>query len=113
MANKSRSPLQLSGALTIENAATLAADLQAAITPDADLFVDLTAVTELDLPALQILYAAAKTAQNHGRVLGLTGKLQPEAVRRLISAGFIRDLPPTAEQLMAQLPDFPGKGMAK
>jgi len=111
--NESRPRLKLSGALTIENAATVAASLQAAIKPGADIEVDLSAVTELDLPALQLLYSAAKTVQATGNAMKLTGKLQSDAIRRLVASGFIREIPGTAEQLMRQLPDYPGNDLAQ
>ncbi len=98
--------LPLSGVLNIENSAETALLLSDAINKSEKLAIDLSGVRELDLPGIQLLYSASRTAANKGRSLVLTGSIAPEAIRKLLHAGFIQNTCSSGEALMAMLPDF-------
>lgn len=97
----------LEGALTIETASGLAKRLRDALTGPGNLTLDLSAVTDLDLPALQLFYAAAKSAAKQGKRLAFSGTVQAAACKRLPVAGFLTEIPVSGEQLQKLLPDFP------
>jgi len=98
--------LPLSGVINIENSAKIAVLLSDAINKYENLAIDLSGVKELDLPGIQLLYAACHTASDKGKTFTLTGSIAPEAVRKLLYAGFIQNSCSSGEALMAMLPDF-------
>lgn len=65
--------LAIEGELTIYRAAELRETLLAALaaSPDVDLTLDLSGVTEFDSAGVQLLMAASKSAQARGRALRL------------------------------------------
>ncbi len=102
--------LPLSGVINIENSAKIAGLLADALKKCGRLAVDLSGVTELDLPGIQLLYSLSKTAAVKGKTVILTGNIAPQAVRRLLHAGFIQNACTSGESLMAMLPDFNAAG---
>ncbi|MBU0935576.1 MAG: STAS domain-containing protein [Spirochaetes bacterium] len=109
---KDTSRLVFSGALTIEKAADIAGQLKKALAASAQLSVDVSEVTDLDLPVLQVLYAAARSAEKLGGSLVFEGRLQDDTCRKLATSGFVREKITVADQLIKQLPDFPVSGQA-
>lgn len=97
----------LSGAYIIDRASDLARELSAALALARVIEVDLSEATELDLSAVQALYAAARSAGARGGGLRLAGSLRPELVERLAASGFARGGERNGAELAASLPDFP------
>lgn len=84
--------IKLSGAYGIDRAAELASALRAGL-QDAKgrpgLLIVLDEVEELDLPAVQILYAARRSCLRRGLELRFSGALDPEVSRRLLAGGLV------------------------
>lgn len=104
--SKPRTRLPLDGELTIFRAAEVAALLQAAIAGlgadgDAELELDLAAVTALDSAGVQLLLAAKKSAQAKGGALRVTGHSAAvlEVFDRLNLAGHFGDVQPAPAAL--------------
>jgi anti-anti-sigma regulatory factor len=70
--------------------------------------LDLSAVEDIDLSCLQVLYAARRGARESGRQFDLTGRLRPRLVSRLRSTGFISTEVETGEELEQALSFFKG-----
>jgi anti-anti-sigma regulatory factor len=82
--------LRLEGGITIGVAAELKAHLQQALASGKALRVDLQQATELDITALQLLWAAGCEAKESGREFRLAGKLPPEIATAATEAGMER-----------------------
>lgn len=84
--------IKLSGAYGIERAAELASALQAAL-QEAEgrpgLLLELDEVAELDLSAVQLLYAARRSCVRRGLAFGFAGAINPEVSKRLFSGGLV------------------------
>ncbi len=104
--NSSRRTLKLAGALNIERASSLKAELAAALSASSEVFADLSAIEDLDLACLQVFYAAHKQALARGKIFHFTGSVPGRVVRRLSASGFLRGSPDTAEDFEASLADF-------
>ena len=100
--------LKLSGSYAIDRASDLARELGDALAKARIVEVDLSGATEIDLPALQVLYAAASSATARGGSIRLTGIASEELCGRLVSSGFSRVGPLAGEYFSMALPDFKG-----
>lgn len=69
---KKEGTLSVEGALTVSRIAEVREELLAAFKSSAKVVLDLTAVTEVDLSALQLCCSAHKTAVKKGKVFELT-----------------------------------------
>jgi len=98
--------LQLSGVLNIENSTKIALLLYEAVEKYDNLAIDVSGLKELDLPGIQLLYSACRTASAKGKTVSLTGSIDPDAIRKLLHAGFIQNICSSGEALAAMLPDF-------
>lgn len=84
--------IKLSGAYGIERAAELARELLDALDEAKGrpgLVVELDELADLDLPAVQILYAARHSCQRRGLGFGFTGAVSPELSKRLLAGGLV------------------------
>jgi anti-anti-sigma regulatory factor len=68
--------------------------------------LDLGAVTELDLAALQVVYSAAQSAKAKGGELRFTGRVTDAVCSRLVAAGFSTHGPLSGDEFMKNLPEF-------
>lgn len=100
--------LQLTGSYAIDRAADMARALGDALAKARIVEVDLSEVKEFELPALQVLYAAANSAAARGGSLRLIGVASEELCARLISSGFSRIGPLGGADFSLALPDFMG-----
>ncbi|MCK7479687.1 MAG: hypothetical protein M0C28_22035 [Candidatus Moduliflexus flocculans] len=64
------------------------------------------AVEDVDLPVLQLLYAARKEAARTGREFHFLGLIKDRVASRLAASGFVVGSPPSGEELEADLVDF-------
>ena len=80
--------LVLSGALLLREAEDLHARLLHAVQVQPQLELDLTAVTEADLSALQLLLAAGRSARRSGKPVEVRGTLPASLREALARAGF-------------------------
>lgn len=84
--------IKLNGAYGIERAAELARELGDAV--DAakakpGLILELDGLVELDLPAVQILYAAKRSCLRRGLGFEFAGAVDPELSNRLLAGGLV------------------------
>ncbi len=104
--DSSQRTLRLSGALTIDRAASLKAELAVALSESQEVLADLSAIVDLDLACLQIFYAARKQAVSGGKAFHFVGSVPSRVVRRLSASGFLRGDSERAEDFEASLADF-------
>jgi anti-anti-sigma regulatory factor len=76
--------IRLGGAIDIGGAAALKAALLEAIASGDPIRVSVDAVSELDVTAYQLLWAAAREAERSGLILSLAGEI-PEPLRSALS----------------------------
>ncbi len=90
--NETETPFTLllgEGAVTIEKAATIKTLLLQAFDTYHNLEIDLSKVTELDVPILQLICAAFFEAKKRNIELHLIGSLHPDVQSLLILSGFV------------------------
>lgn len=78
---------RLYGALTVERAAELKAELAARDGNDGDLTLDLSEVKEFDFSLIQLLHSARKTYLNKGGTFAIVGKVPPPVGRAMELCG--------------------------
>jgi anti-anti-sigma regulatory factor len=105
-AGQSPGIVNLSGSLLVERASALKGEIAAALEGGDNVLLCFSSVEELDLPCLQVLYAARISAKAAGKELHFTGTLPPRVARRLASCGFLRGDSDRLEDLEAALADF-------
>jgi anti-anti-sigma factor len=98
--------MQLSGSLNVDRASGLQKELSSALGEADHVLVDLSGVEEIDLSALQILYAARRSAAAAGKEFHLIGSIPSKAVKRLVACGFLHGSPVRAEEVESGLVDF-------
>ncbi len=98
--------LSLSGSYAIDRASDLAREMSDALGQARIVELDLTGVEDLDLPALQILYAAAASAAARGGELRLVGTASEGLCGRLVNGGFAQTGPQSAVAFAGRLPGF-------
>lgn len=84
--------ITLTGAYGIERAAELASELRNAL--DAaqakpGLILELDGLVELDLPAVQLVYAAKRSCLRRGIGFAFAGAVEPELAKRLLQGGLL------------------------
>lgn len=85
---ETRSVIRLEGDIDITCSDELMRTLVEAISSQKELRVDLAGVTDLDVTAMQLFWAAAHEAEKRGISLAVTGQI-PEAIRCAVrEAGF-------------------------
>jgi anti-anti-sigma factor len=98
--------LSLSGSLNVDRATSLQGELSSALGEAKYVLVDLSGVEEIDLSALQILYAARRSAKAANKELHLVGSMSSKVVKRLAACGFLHGSPVRAEEVETGLADF-------
>jgi len=81
--------VELSGALTIQNAGCVRDELMAALATGEDLTVDCRSGTEIDLTFVQLLLSARLTAEHNGHSLFLAAPLPVPLLSVLERGGFL------------------------
>jgi anti-anti-sigma factor len=104
--NSAPKTLSPSGSLNVDRAASLQTELSSALGEAKHVLVDLSGVDEIDLSALQILYAARRSARAAGKELHLVGSMSSKVVKRLVACGFLHGSPTRAEEVETGLADF-------
>ena len=102
--------LDLEGNLGIEKAASLRLRILEELRGGRTVEIDLSAVDDIDLSCLQVLYAARREAARLGGSFALRGVLSRRIVKRLKSSGFVLALPGTGGDLETTLVDFSVEG---
>ncbi len=94
------------GRLYIDTAAEIRASLLKAFAKPGTVQFRWDSVEDVDLPALQLLYAARKEAARAGREFRFTGIVMDRVASRLVSAGFVPSPPLSGEELESNLAEF-------
>ena len=94
--NETACLLRLEGEVGIFSATELAKLLKEALATEKEIRVDLQGVTDLDVTALQLLWAAGRTASQMGKRFGLVGRI-PEPALLAASDSGLESLPILAE----------------
>jgi anti-anti-sigma regulatory factor len=81
--------LNLGATLNVEKAAALRGEIVDALASGESVSVSFSAVEELDLSCLQVLYAALASARSSGRDLHFVGSLSHRVAGRLRACGFL------------------------
>lgn len=82
--------INLSASLTVDKATALKDELSAALSKGENVLLNLSEVEELDLPCLQVIYAAHALAKASGCGLHFSGQAPERVVSRLAACGFLR-----------------------
>jgi len=85
--NQSVSVIRLEGEIDIASAAELKKALLQALGTEAEMRLDVERATELDVTALQLLWAAQRAAQGSGRIIAVVGAIPAEIVGAAREAG--------------------------
>ena len=83
--------LSLEGPIALKNATALHAQLLDLLQRNSAVEIDASAVDQIDLCGLQLLIAAAKTAQSNGLALTLVGTPEGALHSALARGGFLQD----------------------
>ena len=97
------------GNLGIERATSLRAEILECFSGGGPVEFDFTAVGDLDLPCLQVLYAARREALERGLSFRLSGKVASRIVKRLRASGFVTSMPESGAELEASLLGWMGE----
>jgi|GEM_PF-1953180 len=81
--------LNLGPTLNVEKAGSLRKDIADALGSGESVSVDFSAVEEIDLSCLQVLYAGLASAKASGREMHFVGNLPQKAGERLKACGFL------------------------
>jgi len=87
------------GILGIEKAASLRAEIFESLSGSATVEFDFSGIGDLDLPCLQVLYAARHEALERGLEFRLSGKVSSRVVRKLRASGFVNGTPESGADL--------------
>lgn len=103
--NDGGSAIRLSpeGSLGIDRAAALRVSLLEAFEKGGPVELDLSAVDDVDLSCVQLLYAARREAVERKLSFHLVGSLAKRLVRKLRNGGFVASPPESGRDLEAKL----------
>lgn len=90
MSQPAHKELLLSGDLVLRHIARLKGEILTALEENDHLLLDLSAAKVVDLPFLQLLCSAHRSAVQRNKSLGLTGEIPDDFRRKLDAAGFLR-----------------------
>jgi anti-anti-sigma factor len=90
--------IRLDGEVGIASAGELKKELLQALASEKDVLVDLQQATELDVTAMQLLWAAEREARKCGRKLFVAGQAPKEIIAAVAEAGFERFPVPSNEK---------------
>jgi hypothetical protein len=102
--------IQLDKISGIDGVTDLARRVREALASSNRLEFDLSAVSELELPAIQVLYAAAQSAVAAGGEAGVTGTVPESVASRLLASGLSRTLVRDGQALQSRMPGFGAPG---
>jgi len=105
-AGSSKKTIYLKGTYPIDRASDLAKDLLAVLGQSSVVEVDVSAVEDLDLSAIQILYAASASASAKGGELRFIGTVSSGLCGHLMAAGFSSQGPLSGDEFALRLPGF-------
>ena len=91
------------GNLGIEKASSLRTQLLEAFSGGAPVEFDFSGISDLDLPCLQVLYAARREAKTRGLSFRLAGKVSSRIANKLRVSGFVTAVPESGVELEACL----------
>ncbi len=94
------------GKLFIDTAAELHSALTKALSRKGSVLFRWDGVEDLDVPLLQLLYAAREEASRAGKEFRFTGIVTDRVANRLYSAGFVSVIPLSGEELESNLVGF-------
>ncbi len=94
------------GKLFIDTASEIHSMLRKAFAGKGNILFRWDAVEDVDLPVLQLLYAARKEAARTGREFHFLGLIKDRVASRLAASGFVVGSPLSGEELEADLVDF-------
>jgi anti-anti-sigma regulatory factor len=94
------------GKLFIDTAAELRSALTKALSKKGSVLFRWDGVEDLDVPAVQLLYAARAEASRTGKEFHFTGIVKDRVANRLFTAGFVSVLPLSGEELESNLVGF-------
>jgi hypothetical protein len=97
---------------SIDGVTDLANQISEALTTSNRIEFDVSEVGELELPVLQLLYAAAQAAVAAGGHINLAGTIQESVAARLQVSGFIKTLAKDGPALQSGLRGFGGLGVS-
>ncbi|NLJ47194.1 MAG: STAS domain-containing protein [Treponema sp.] len=92
-----------SGKLFIDTASDLHRALTKAFSKKGPIVFRWDGVEDVDVPLIQLLYAARKEARRTGREFRFTGVVKDRVANRLNTAGFVSVLPLSGEELESNL----------
>jgi anti-anti-sigma regulatory factor len=90
----------------IDGVTDLANRIREALSSSNRLEIDLSAVVELELPTIQVLYAAAQAATAAGGGANLTGSIHEAVASRLLATGFSKAIVRDGQALQSRMPGF-------
>ena len=102
--------IQLEKISGIDGVTDLARRIRDALANSNRIEFDLSAVVELELPAIQVLYAAAQSAVAAGGEASFAGPVQESVAARLLVTGFSKSLVRDGQVLQSRLPGFGAPG---
>ena len=102
--------IKLEKTCSIEGVQDLTSRIREALTKSNRIEFDLSEVAEMELPVLQVLYAAAQSAVSAGGCVDLCGTIQKSVASRLMVAGFSKAMAVDGHDLQSRLPGFAGIG---
>jgi anti-anti-sigma regulatory factor len=94
----------------IDGVTDLARRVREALVSSNRLEFDLSGVSELELPVIQVLYAAAQSAVAAGGEAGFTGSVPESVATRLLVTGLSRSLVNDGQALQSRMPGFAAPG---
>lgn len=95
----SKGRLRPEGRLGIERASGLKTEILERLSEGAMLEFDLSSVEDIDLPCVQVLYAARREADRRNSKFTLVGTLSERVAKRLVDGGFIPAMLETGSEL--------------
>ena len=95
---------------SIDGVADLTQKIRVALSKSNAIEFDLSEVTELELPVIQVLYAAALSADSRGGSANLAGVIQESVASRLLVTGFSKAAVRDGQGLQSGLHGFSGAG---
>jgi anti-anti-sigma regulatory factor len=97
---------------SIDSVTDLTNQIFEALTTSNRIEFDLSGVSELELPVIQVLYAAAQTAGSAGGSINLVGVIRESVATRLQVSGFSKTLAKDGPALQSGLRGFGGVGVS-
>ena len=98
--------IKLEKTCSIDGVTDLTDRIREALAKSSSIEFDLSEVAEMELPVMQALYAAARSAASAGGCVNLAGTIQKSVASRLMVAGFTKTMAKDGKDLQAGLTGF-------